>query len=102
LKYLFTAALVVLLIWLLYRRLRPYLQLLRQILSAFTGTLNAASQSQVGTRNQTATSASKLVRCAACSTWVPLNRALQANSATYCSEQCLRQAPKVRGRKTAS
>jgi len=30
---------VVLLIWLLYRRLRPYLQAARQVLRAFTGTL---------------------------------------------------------------
>jgi hypothetical protein len=101
LKYLFTAALVVLLLWLLYRRLRPYLQLLRQVVGAFTGTLAAAAQSQAEVRRDPQGSASKLVRCAACSTWVPLNRALQANSSTYCSESCLLKAPKVKGRKTA-
>jgi hypothetical protein len=101
LKYLFTAALVALLIWLLYRRLRPYIQVLRQVVRAFTGTLAAASQSQSGSRHDSENSASKLVRCAACSTWIPMNRALQANSSSYCSESCLLKVPKVSGRKKA-
>ena len=101
LKYLFTAALVALLLWLLYRRLRPYIQMLRQVLRAFTGALDATSESQSGLGQRGETSASKLVRCASCSTWIPMNRALHANSSSYCSQVCLRKAPKVKGRKTA-
>ena len=99
LKYLFTAALVALLIWLLYRRLRPYLQVLLQVLRAFTGTLEGTSQSQGRARQDG--SANKLVRCAACSTWIPMNRALHAHSSSFCSDVCLLQAPKVSGRKAA-
>jgi hypothetical protein len=42
--------LVALLIWLLYRRLRPYIQALRQVLQAFTGKIDPTSQSASGLR----------------------------------------------------
>jgi hypothetical protein len=101
LKFLFTAALVALLLWLLYRRLRPYIQILRQVLGVVKGTLDAGSKSQTTVDRGSENSQSKLVRCSACATWIPMSRALYANSASYCSQACLQKAPKVRGRKTA-
>jgi len=90
LKYLLVLALVALLAWFLYRRLRPYLQLARQFLSAFKGTLDLgtrASNDEFGEDLRNARS--KLVRCVGCNTWVPLNRALHSNSDYFCSNACL-------------
>jgi hypothetical protein len=100
LKYLLTAALVALLIWLIYRRLRPYIQMLRQFISAVRGTIETGTQSELHRDTQNAES--KLVRCANCDTWVPQARAFGANSAFYCSRVCLELAAKIRRRKAAS
>jgi hypothetical protein len=102
LKLLLVLALIALLIWLLYRRLRPYLQVLRQVLSAIKGNINPGGAS-AGAFGQGAGHAdSRLVRCAACDTWIPFSRALNAGSNSYCSKACLKQAPAVKKRKTAS
>ena len=102
-KLLFVLALIALLIWLLYRRLRPYIQLLRQFLRAFRGTIDLNSSSPTGEFRQGGPNLdSKLVRCGHCNTWIPLSRALNANSSAFCSPACLKQAPTVKQRKTAS
>lgn len=102
-KLLLVLALVALLVWFLYRRLRPYIQILRQFLSVFKGTIDSGANSSPGEFRQDSQIAnSKLVRCAECNTWTPLSRALNANNSSYCSRECLKKAPAVRGRKTAS
>lgn len=102
-KLLIVLALIALLGWFLYRRLRPYIQLLGKLLSALRGTIDMrgnASSGEFGHDSQFAKS--KLVRCAECNTWIPLSRAFNANSTSYCSRECLKKAPAVRDRKTAS
>src|SRR5882762_3518441 len=101
LKYLLVLALIALLFWLLYRRLRPYIQILRQMIGIVGGTLGKNfPQSEFG--RTTPNAQSKLVRCAACNTWIPESRALNSDSSSYCSRACLRKAPAVKGRKAAS
>jgi hypothetical protein len=102
-KLLIVLALIALLGWFLYRRLRPYIQLLGRVLSALRGTIDMqanVSSGESGHDQQVANN--KLVRCAECNTWTPLSRAFNANSTSYCSRECLLKAPAVRGRKTAS
>ncbi|HXD32376.1 MAG TPA: hypothetical protein VN643_14740 [Pyrinomonadaceae bacterium] len=101
-KYLLVLALIALLTWLLYRRLRPYIQLVRQFLSAFKGTLDLGARSSGGQFGEDLQSAkSRLVKCVECNTWIPLDRTLQANSNYFCSTECLKKAPVTRRRKTA-
>lgn len=102
-KLLLVLALVALLVWFLYRRLRPYIEILRRFLSVFKGTLDPGSHSSTdGFGQDSRIASSKLVRCAECNTWIPLSRALNADSNSYCSRECLKKAPALRGRKTAS
>jgi hypothetical protein len=102
LKYLFVLALLALLGWFLYRRLRPYLQLLRNFLKAFKGTLDLNANedpADFGVDQQNAQS--RLVRCAECNTWIPLSRALTSGSTNFCSSACLKKFPVANRRKTA-
>jgi hypothetical protein len=103
LKFLLVLALLALLIWLLYRRLRPYIKMLRQILGALKGTADLGSQSSPGEfASHTQKTDTRLIRCAACKTWIPLSRALNANSESYCSSACVKKAPAGKRRKAAS
>jgi hypothetical protein len=97
LKYLLVLALIALLFWLAYRRLRPYIQTLRQMLGILRGTLGKppAVQSEFG---RSARTENKLVRCSACNTWIPPARALHSNATSYCSKACLQKAPAVKRR----
>jgi hypothetical protein len=101
LKYLLVSALIALLFWLAYRWLRPYIRTLRKMLGILRGTLGKppASQSEFG---RSARTENKLVRCAACKTWIPQGRVLHSNAASYCSKACLQKAPAVKRRKEAS
>jgi hypothetical protein len=81
-----------LLVLLLYRKLRPYLLTLRNFLHAIR-----QFQTQ-GTRNKTRSEPEKLVCCAACGVWVPQTRALLSPGSTdlwYCSDECLRRERKA-------
>src|SRR5437773_3178422 len=100
LKYLLVLALIALLFWLLYRRLRPYIQVLRQMFEIVSGTLGKSSP-QSEFRRTTPNAENKLVRCAACNTWIPQSRALESNSSSYCSRVCLKEAGIGRRRKAA-
>src|SRR5436309_58047 len=102
LKLLLTLGLVALLLWMAYRRLRPYIRGVQQFIGTVKGAFAAGSQTPSDQNAAGRGASSKLVRCAACSTWVPLNRALSADSLSYCSRACLQQAPKVRRKKMAS
>ena len=103
LKLLLVLALLALLVWLLYRRLRPYIQLLKQVLTAFKGAIDPGSQSSSAEFGQhTQKADTKLVRCAKCNTWIPLSRAINLDSHSYCSSICLKKTPKIRRNKVAS
>ena len=114
-KYLFVLALLALAAFAVYWRLRPYIRGVRRFLGVVrevnrmsartqTGVPREDRQTREGTR--TRTSSEKLVRCAACGTWIPAASAvaLRARGATYCSHACLERAADSprRARKSAS
>jgi len=86
LKYLVVIALLALLLVLLYRKLRPYLISLQQIINfirQFPETKVSNSKPQG--------SAEKLVQCVGCGTWIPASRAIASRAdAVYCSTECLK------------
>lgn len=86
-KYLILAAVVSILSILIYARLRPYLQLIRKVVSA----LNVSTEVTTAQQRPRSPSKNKLVRCDSCGTWVPADRVFQLNSglANYCSRECL-------------
>ena len=101
LKYLIIGALLALLFLLIYSRLRPYLDLIGKVSAALRGTLDASSsptQRAGSIKNE-----NKLVRCVACGTWIPTERAIGAasNMSTYCSRECLEKAATGKERKLA-
>ena len=88
-KVLIVVLLVVLLLVFLYRRLRPYIKILRETVSTvrgFVGGLKAsdAKSTRGGDRRE------HLVRCSTCGTWVPATRVLidEGSEATFCSTAC--------------
>jgi len=95
LKFLVIVALLALLFLLLYSRVYPYLQALKKILTA------ARTMSDSGTTANTASGGAgridkRLVRCVACGTWVPAERAIGSSSggSVYCSRECLEKKSK--------
>lgn len=101
-KYLVVAALVALLLILVYSRVRPYLAFLQKIV----GTLNAAADSAPSAKSarpSTIKAKTKLVRCDSCGTWVPSDRAIGARvgGSTYCSRECLEKPSDSKERKMA-
>ena len=101
-KYLLVLSLVVLLLWLLYRRLRPYIKSLRQFVGVLKSTYDVAAQANPELQRDRINAANRLVRCSECGTWIPSNRALNSNAASYCSSACLDKTLKVGRRKAAS
>jgi len=101
LKYLIIGALLALVFLLVYSRVRPYLELLRKVSSALKGTLDA--DSSPGPRGRSTKTENKLVRCVACGTWIPVERAIGAgsNMSEYCSRECLEKAASGTKRKLA-
>ncbi|MFN2511076.1 MAG: hypothetical protein ABR568_06475 [Pyrinomonadaceae bacterium] len=101
LKYLIIGVLVALLFLLIYSRLRPYIELLRKVSSALKGGLDANSSAVP--RGRSTKSENKLVRCVACGTWIPAERAIGAgsNMSEYCSRECLEKAATGEKRKLA-
>jgi hypothetical protein len=99
-KYLIIGALLALCFLLIYSRLRPYLELLRKVSSALKGTLDATSPTP---RRESIKTENKLVRCVACGTWIPAQRAIGAgsNMSEYCSRECLEKAATGEQRKRA-
>jgi hypothetical protein len=89
LKLLVVIGLVALLVVFLYRRLRPYLNLIRGFLKSIRH-FQQMSGSGVGRENQSRQS-EKLVRCEACGTWIPVGRALTVDLSgpIFCSADCL-------------
>ncbi len=101
LKYLIIGALLALVFLIVYSRLRPYIELLRKVFSALKGTLDATSSPTP--RGGSTKTENKLVRCVACGTWIPAERAIGAgsNMSEYCSRECLAKAAAGKKRKLA-
>ena len=108
-KYLIALLLFALVVFLVYWRLRPYIRAARRFLGVIreaNRVRTSAAQSDLPRRPARETAASeRLVRCAACGTWMPASRAVSLRAgSTYCSHACLeRAADSPRGvRKSAS
>ena len=86
-KYLVVITLVALLVFLLLRRLRPYLRLVQQ----FINTLRKIQQMSTTGSNPQSQAPEKLVCCETCGTWIPAGRALTTGStgALFCSLACV-------------
>jgi len=102
LKYLVIACLFALLLLLLYARIRPYLVALQKILTVARNITDSPSTSNSAGRERGVTD-SKLVRCVACGTWVPAERAIGtgAGGSVYCSRECLEKKSGRREKKLA-
>jgi len=96
LRIVFIVALLLALVAIIYRALRPYLNLIRQFIRTVRHFQNVSAPS---TRPNAA--AEKLVQCATCGIWIPETRSLVANSIDYCSRDCLKRAGVSRERKVA-
>ena len=96
-KYLFIAALVGLVLALIFVRVRPYLRLFREIKTALNVDVNRADITAPSPRTN------QLVRCEGCNTWIPADRALSFKSglATFCSPECMAKTPASKPRKIA-
>lgn len=109
-KYLFILALFAAVAFLVYWRLRPYIRglrrflgVLREVRSMREGVSPGGFSQQQASPKKTA--GEKLLRCAACGTWMPGSRAVSLRGgATYCSHACLERAADAprRARKSAS
>lgn len=109
-KYLFVLVLFAAVAFIVYWRLRPYIRGLRR----FLGVLREAKRMREGVppvgfpQRQSSpkrAAGEKLLRCAACGTWMPASRAVSLRGgATYCSHACLERAADAprRARKSAS
>ncbi len=109
-KYVIVLALFAAVAFLVYWRLRPYIRGLRR----FLGVLREVRRMREGATpggfpQQQATPKKadneKLLRCAACGTWMPASRAVSLRGgATYCSHTCLERAADAprRAHKSAS
>jgi hypothetical protein len=101
LKYLVIAALLALLLLLVYSKLYPYVQMLKKILGAAKSVVDApvsrSNKAKAATKG-----GRKLVRCVGCGTWVPAERAIGAGGqSVYCSRECIEGASSGTNRKVA-
>jgi hypothetical protein len=111
-KYLFILGLLAFVAFLIYLRLRPYIRGVRR----FLGVVREVNRMRAGVgsdiprqqrpQQQRPEATGKLVRCAACGTWMPASSAvkLRATGATFCSHACLERSADTprRARKSAS
>jgi len=89
LKYLIIIAILLIIVALILRRLKPYLIVARQMF----GVVQTVRRMNSGmppsgfpaNQNPPARDAEKLVRCRACETWMPASRLSQAGSCTDCA-----------------
>ncbi|MBA2705662.1 MAG: hypothetical protein H0U60_17630 [Blastocatellia bacterium] len=101
-KFLVIAALFALLLLLVYSRVYPYLQALKKLLTVARTITDSPSTSNSASRDG-GRADSRLVRCVACGTWVPAERAIGsgAGGAVYCSRECLEKKSDRREKKLA-
>ena len=99
-KYLVIAALLALLLLLVYSRLYPYIQTIKKVFGV-AKSIATPSSSGEGFGNSIKRD-KKLVRCVGCGTWVPADRAIGAGrSSVYCSRECIEGASNGKERKIA-
>jgi hypothetical protein len=98
LKYLLVLGVIALIFYLLlFWRMRRYFPVARQIFS-ITRQLYKMTRGAPAVERPAATAkrsdGERLVRCAACGTWIPSGRAVQlrAKASVYCSTSCLEDA----------
>jgi Sec-independent protein translocase protein TatA len=96
-KYLFVLLLFALIVFFIYWRLRPYIRAARRFIGAvreMNRVRTSAAQSDLPRQAKRGTAAAeRLVRCAACGTWMPASRAVSLRAgSTYCSHACLERA----------
>ncbi len=101
-KYLVIAALLCLLLLLLYSRLYPYLQVLKKLFGA-AKTITSARANTGYDNSPLGKSDQKLVRCVGCGTWIPASRAIGTGggSSIYCSRECIERSSNGKERKMA-
>ncbi|HAF13986.1 MAG TPA: hypothetical protein DCK99_09865 [Blastocatellia bacterium] len=102
-KFLVISFLFSLLLLLLYSRLRPYVIFLRKLLGAAKTMAEPQPDPKAAFRGNATRGDSKLVRCVACGTWIPSERAIGANAgrSVYCSRECLEKMSNGKERKLA-
>jgi len=98
LKYLVVAALLALLLLLVYSRIYPYLRSLQKLLGALKAVGTPPSTPGAAARGTAADH--KLLRCVSCGTWIPAERAI-GRSPVYCSRECLEKKSREQERKLA-
>ncbi len=108
-KYLYILAVLAVVAFFLYWRLRPYIRGVRRLVGVLREVNRvhaAAAQSEAPRRERPkAAAGERLLRCAACGTWMPSSRAFSLRGgATYCSHACLERAADSpqKSRKSAS
>ncbi|HEX7316684.1 MAG TPA: hypothetical protein VF297_22470 [Pyrinomonadaceae bacterium] len=109
-KYLIVLALFAAVAFLVYWRLRPYIRGVRRFLGMVreVNRMRAPGAHPGGFPQQSSPKKAaneKLLRCAACGTWMPASRAVSLRGgASYCSHACLERAADApqRARKSAS
>ena len=106
-KYLLVLALFAVVAFMAYWRMRPFIRGVRRFLGVLreVNRMSAGAPQNLPRRQPKGAPGERLVRCAACGTWMPASRAvtLRTTGATYCSHSCLeRAAAPQRTRKSAS
>jgi len=103
LKLLIVLGVFVVILLLIYLRLRPYIRMARQMFGVAREVRRVVRDDAVSI-NRTADAGDRLVRCDACQTWIPASRALKlrSSSASYCSHACLESKAEESKRKAAS
>ena len=107
-KYLFVLALLLVVAFAVYWRMRPFIRGVRRFLGVVreVNRMSANATQDLPRRQQQHAPGEKLSRCASCGTWMPTARAvtLRATGVTYCSHSCLERAAAAphKARKSAS
>lgn len=104
-KYFIILIILVVLLALIYLRLRPYIKMARRMFGLVRDVRGMGQNETVQPLRSETLADNKLVRCDACGTWTPATRSvkLRSSSATYCSHTCLETSATGNSkRKTAS
>lgn len=103
-KYLLILFLLIIFWTVVLWRLRPYIQMARRVLGMVRDVRQVSVNQPAEPLRSSDKEGQRLVRCASCQTWIPTSRAvkLRAQSASYCSHECLeRAATEVNSRRAA-
>jgi hypothetical protein len=94
LKFLIIAALVAILLLLVYSKLYPYIKLVKKVLGTAKSMADSSASPGGAFTGSAAKTDRKLIRCVACGTWIPVDRAIgvKAGSSVYCSRECIENA----------